>query len=204
MANLSMKDLDFFSEPDIAPSKDVPGPLRDEAVERATLIADVALELNTKYKNSDDPFGDMAKAMVERFAPEPELPDFMVTNQLVHCENLDTANYSHDNNNSDTDDLSKANLISSKVKGTTRHKPIFDLDFEAALLPSSTEGHYHLYLDKELTNDQMERLVRVLHEIGILAQGNLNQWTRNKAQFLRVPWVRKTKESKSDTPKGVW
>src|SRR5262245_3403875 len=27
------------------------------------------------------------------------------------------------------------------------HSPVLDLDFAARLLPSSTDGHYHLYLD---------------------------------------------------------
>jgi hypothetical protein len=187
------------------------GPVRDFAAERKAIVDEVARDLIAEWERVEGPvtpsyvanFADMAKAMVERFAPEPELPLFVATNQLVKCENLDSAEYHRENINSDTEDLDAANLISSQVTGTTRHRPILDLDFPAALIPSSTEGHFHLYLDKELTHDQMDRLVTTLWELGIIADGNLNQWQRSKRLFLRLPWVRKRADSTDDTPKDL-
>jgi hypothetical protein len=85
----------------------------------------------------------------------------------------------------------EANLISSKMLGRNRHKVILDIDFPAALIPSSTEGHFHLYLDKELSPEDMEKLVTTLWQVGIIADGNYNQWMRSKAQFLRLPWIKK-------------
>jgi hypothetical protein len=87
-----------------------------------------------------------------------------------------------------------SNLISSEIKGTTRHRILLDIDFPAALIPSSTPGHSHLYIDKQLTQDEMEKLVFTLHEVGLLADGNANQWHKFKAQFLRLPWVKKEKD----------
>lgn len=167
-----------------------------------TLVDEVSQQLRDIHSESPDTFEAMAQAMVERFAPEPDVPVFAMTHQLVECKNLDESEYHHENINSDTDDLEKANLISSKVKGTTRHRPILDIDFPASLIPSSTEGHSHLYLDKELTEDEMGKLVTTLWEVGIIADGNLNQWHRSKRLFLRLPWVKKGKGAKDDSPKA--
>ena len=176
---------------------------------RDILIDETAKALIAEWERVEGPvnasyvanFADMAKVMVERFAPEPDLPDFMVGNQLVDCANLDTVEYTHESHNVDTDDITKANLISSKVKGKKAHKPIFDLDSPAALIPSSTPGHFHLYLDKELSEEQMGMLVNTLWQVGLIAEGNLNQWDRFRGQFLRLPWVKKKVDSTDDTPK---
>lgn len=135
--------------------------------------------------------------------PEIDVPEFMVGHELMHCENLDTAEYVHDNIQERVESPDDANLISSKISGSRKHRVILDIDFPAALIPSSTPGHFHLYLDKELTEDQMERLVFTLHDVGIIAQGNRNQWDRFRALFLRLPWVKKNEDSAPDTPKEV-
>jgi hypothetical protein len=130
-----------------------------------------------------------------------QLPDFMAGHELSFVEGLDDAGYTQDAEHEKRETFTDANLISSRIKGTSRHRPIIDIDFPAMLVPSSTEGHSHLYLDKELTKDQMERLLEVLHEVGIIADGNLNQWERFKAVFLRLPWVKKSEGATEDSPK---
>lgn len=83
------------------------------------------------------------------------------------------------------------NLISSKLKNG-KHAPILDLDFAAHLVESTNPGHYHLYLDGiELTEDQMDDLVRSLQRVGVLQKGILNRWERDGATFVRPPWVKK-------------
>lgn len=133
----------------------------------------------------------MTVEIAEAPAPEIDLPDFMVGHELVNVEGIDEPGYVQDREHKPVDSLDDANVISSKVKGTTRHKVIIDLDFPAALIPSTTEGHFHLYLDKELTSPEMEKLLVALHEAGIIAEGNMNQWHRFRAVFLRLPWVKK-------------
>lgn len=169
--------------------------------DRTDLIESVAKDLQFAFDADGDKIANMALAMVERFAPEPELPPFMVGHELVNVENINEPGYPEDRDHIPTENLDEANVISSKVKGTTRHKVIIDLDFDAALLPSSTPGHHHLYLDKELTAPQMEQLIYCLYEVGIIAQGNINQWHRFKALFLRLPWIKKTDLEVDDTPK---
>lgn len=92
--------------------------------------------------------------------------------------------------------LKKANLITSVVKATKgkpveTHRLMLDLDFDAALVSSSTPGHHHLYLDKELTKEQMDKVVAVLNEVGILQDGVKNGYNRRGALSLRLPWVDK-------------
>jgi hypothetical protein len=128
----------------------------------------------------------------------PELPIWLAQNQLSYIDGLDEQEYVSDNHHEPAENFETANLISSKIKGTKKHKVILDLDFDAALIPSSTPGHSHLYLDIDLTEDQMEKLVGVLHEVGIIAQGNVNQWDRFKALFLRLPWIKKSEGATED------
>ena len=52
----------------------------------------------------------------------------------------------------DTIDIAKATVVTSKVKNDphNRHKIVLDIDLRTKLLESSTPGHYHLYIDKEI------------------------------------------------------
>jgi len=71
------------------------------------------------------------------------------------------------------------------------HKPILDIDFPAKLVPSSTEGHFHLYLDKELSWEQYEKLLRALADAGIIEQGYANASIERRYSAARLPWVKK-------------
>ncbi|QXO13727.1 hypothetical protein SEA_DUMPTRUCK_75 [Gordonia phage DumpTruck] len=95
-----------------------------------------------------------------------------------------------------------SNCVSSQIhpdsfndwrRGSPRqyHKPILDIDFEAALVPSTTEGHYHLFLDKEMEWRDYEKLLRVLAEVGILEPGYVKAAQRRKATWVRAPWTKK-------------
>lgn len=96
----------------------------------------------------------------------------------------------------DETSLKKANLVTSVVKSTKgktveTHRLLLDLDFDAALIPSSTPGHNHLYIDKELTKEQVDKVVAVLNEVGILQDGVKNGYNRRGALSLRLPWIDK-------------
>jgi len=91
------------------------------------------------------------------------------------------------------------NLISSKIvetkkwitfnwgkdKNKDQHMPVLDLDFEAELIPSSTSGHNHLYLNKPITWEDYEKLLRVLNEIGYIEDGVYKAALHRKATHLR-------------------
>lgn len=92
-----------------------------------------------------------------------------------------------------------ANVVSSVVASgldfgfatTERHRPVLDIDFPCAVVPSTTPGHFHLYLDKELSWPDYEKMLRVLGEVGILEQGYVNVSVERKHTAVRVPWIRK-------------
>lgn len=79
----------------------------------------------------------------------------------------------------------EANLISSWL-GDGFHAPALDLDIPHQYVPSSTEGHGHLFLDVELTPKQYRKLLDVLLECGIIQKGFHAQFKRCGATFLRT------------------
>lgn len=88
-----------------------------------------------------------------------------------------------------------ANLISSKLENGN-HKPVIDLDLPCQLHPSSTEGHFHLYIDKELDWEQYEALLLVLADCGIIEQNYAEASIRRGFSAVRPPWVKKGDEQR--------
>ena len=86
----------------------------------------------------------------------------------------------------------------------TFHRPVLDLDFPAVVVPSSTAGHGHLYLDKVLTWSQYVKLLEVLAEVGILEPGYVSASIAREFTSVRLPWVRKPAPDKLEaTPAPV-
>lgn len=74
----------------------------------------------------------------------------------------------------------------------TFHRPVLDLDFPAVVVPSTTPGHGHLYLDKVLTWSQYVELLEVLGRVGILEPGYVSASIAREFTSVRLPWVKKT------------
>lgn len=55
--------------------------------------------------------------------------------------------------------------------GTAWHRPVLDIDFGAALIPSGTPGHFHLYLDQLMKWDDYAGLLSSLADAGIIEYG---------------------------------
>lgn len=75
---------------------------------------------------------------------------------------------------------------------------LLDIDVPAWLVPSSTPGHSHLYVD--LTTDQ-EALVEFLaaaRKIGLIQPGYEQMAKDRGFCSLRLPWVRKAEQPKPD------
>ncbi len=83
-----------------------------------------------------------------------------------------------------------ANLIGSLTK-SGNHAPVLDIDFPARLIPSSTKGHFHLYLDKEMSWKDYEKLLNVLSDVGILERGYARVSIQRAMSSVRLPWVKK-------------
>jgi hypothetical protein len=81
-----------------------------------------------------------------------------------------------------------ANLFASLTeKGM--HAPALDIDFKARLIPSSTIGHYHLYLDKEICWDDYAKLIAVMGEIGLIEPGYAEVSLKKGMTTLRKPGI---------------
>jgi len=91
-------------------------------------------------------------------------------------------------------DNPEANLLSSECTGewnTGMHMPTLDMDVPCTLIPSSTEGHFHLLIDVPMSWEQYTRLLDVMWEVGILQEGFVRLMTARGATFVRKPGVRK-------------
>ena len=99
--------------------------------------------------------------------------------------------------------LSEANIIGSELPGTEDagdriygrplHKPVLDIDIPIWAYESSTPGHWHLIIDKEMTWDQYRKLLTVMGEVGILEPGFVSAAKSRKASWIRTPWTPKHK-----------
>lgn len=83
-----------------------------------------------------------------------------------------------------------ANLVGS-LTDHGKHMPVIDIDYSAELLPSSTAGHFHLYLNKACSWEQYKNVLLALLGAGLIQQGYYD-WSVERGQsFLRRPGVKK-------------
>lgn len=98
----------------------------------------------------------------------------------------------------------EANVISSRIAGQSPvdpdnpfalgevlHAPVIDIDFPAALIPSSTPGHFHLYLEKPVTWRGYQRVLEALSYAGLLEPGYVHASIERGKTFVRKPMVTK-------------
>jgi hypothetical protein len=121
--------------------------------------------------------GDSKDKTFDPFLPEKSHPN----TDLVDC----------------MDNWPNANLVSSELTNGL-HSPVLDIDYEAHLVPSSTPGHYHLYLDGlELGWDKYAKLIKTLAEIGIIQEGYAASTLQRGMSLVRVPGQKKTNKSEA-------
>lgn len=83
----------------------------------------------------------------------------------------------------DTEDA--ANLIGSLTK-TGLHAPVLDIDYPARLVPSSTPGHFHLYLDVEIPWHRYALALWALSVAGLIEPGFFRAAMARKLTFARL------------------
>jgi len=87
-----------------------------------------------------------------------------------------------------------ANLVGS-LTDEGKHMPLLDIDYDAQLLPSSTPGHFHLYLNKGVDWDKYQKVLIAMGEAGLIQKGFMD-WSLKRGQsFLRPPGVMKVRSS---------
>jgi len=124
-----------------------------------------------------------------------DLPQWVRMNHQTHrrvlSENSDEA-VKVTPNNSKPDSPSRSTVISSKSRVYDHlHRPMIDLDLDAALVPSSTPGHNHLYINRPIDEKQYERLLFVMRDCGLVQPGVYNSFKLNQETSLRIPGVSK-------------
>lgn len=78
-----------------------------------------------------------------------------------------------------------ANLISSLTDRGT-HMPVLDIDaIPMELRPSKTPGHFHLFIDKELTWEQYDYLLGALEYAGIVEPNYVTAARQARQTFVR-------------------
>lgn len=86
-----------------------------------------------------------------------------------------------------------AELIGSKIRGSTRHTVMLDVDHPVVVVPSSTPGHYHVYIDVPVEHRPYERLLQALSEAGVVQSGWVQAALELGESVLRLPWVGKAR-----------
>ena len=120
-----------------------------------------------------------------------ELP---LEGQVLQTVDLMTDNYGGADGRYATSDPDKAYVITSEIDGgPRRHRPVLDIDLPARLIPSTTPGHFHLYLDIEIPHEKYMRLLDALGEAGILEPGYVLASKARGYTAARLPWIKKMK-----------
>lgn len=93
--------------------------------------------------------------------------------------------------------LADAQVVSSEIREAPyphqvgMHYLLLDLDVPAHLVPSSTPGHSHLYIEKPITWDRYLAVLETLAAAGVVEAGYVEVSRKRKAAHLRLPWVKK-------------
>ena len=94
-------------------------------------------------------------------------------------------------------DVTVSDVATSITKDSTygqpRHMVLLDIDYEAQLIPSSTPGHYHLYLDVPggIEHEKYMRLLRALSDAKVIEPGFAQSAISRGFSSLRLPWKSK-------------
>src|SRR5690606_29587737 len=83
---------------------------------------------------------------------------------------IDGNDYNNQDDGRHQVDPGYGNLISS-LTDTGHHAPVLDFDVPARLVPSSTPGHHHLYIDVECSWEDYKALLVAMERCGILEEG---------------------------------
>lgn len=87
-------------------------------------------------------------------------------------------------------EVEEANVVSSLCKDGL-HSPVIDIDLPCRLVPSTSEEHYHLYIEKKLNDEQYFKLLSVMAEVGIISDYYLKASQARGQTFCRLPWIKK-------------
>lgn len=87
-----------------------------------------------------------------------------------------------------------ATLVTSELPNGN-HMPVIDLDLTTMLIPSTRPGHYHLYVNREMSWGQFLNMLQAMTDAGVVQDG-FNRHTRRRGHAtVRYPGVTKENEA---------
>lgn len=108
------------------------------------------------------------------------------------CRRVDfTAEYSGKAENRPVVPVGDATVVTSQTVYSDLHYPVIDLDFPARLIPSSTQGHYHLYLDTPVDWGKFVAVLEAMVDAGLVEGGYVEASKERGHTCVRLPWVGK-------------
>lgn len=108
----------------------------------------------------------------------------------VHTD-LDADDYDAEEGGPARGDIETANCWSSRIGDSENHCPFIDIDMPVKVVPSSTPGHYHLYIDHPVPWPKYLALLEAMVDAGIVQPGYLRASRARGFTSLRLPWARK-------------
>lgn len=95
--------------------------------------------------------------------------------------------------------ISNANIVTSEVRTSElqpmggRHQLVIDIDHPSWLVRSSTEGHYHLYVEVPggIGWSDYQALLGALAGAGVIEQGYAHAAVARGFSAVRLPWIKK-------------
>lgn len=93
-------------------------------------------------------------------------------------------------------ELEKAQTWSSELvdqdgERTGYHTVMLDIDHPVRVVPSSTPGHYHLYIDVPVKEEDYFLALRALALAGVIETGYYEASRARGGTHLRLPWIQK-------------
>lgn len=90
--------------------------------------------------------------------------------------------------------IENSHVISSELeKDSGYHKPVIDIDVPIRVFPSTTPGHFHLYIDYNVQWDDYVHLLYAMAQAGIVERGYVDASIQRGGTHVRLPWVSKEK-----------
>lgn len=71
------------------------------------------------------------------------------------------------------------------------HAPVIDIDLPCQLVPSSTPGHHHLYIDVAVPWDRYVAVLEAMAAAGIVQPGYVEACKSRGFTSVRLPWKHK-------------
>lgn len=86
-------------------------------------------------------------------------------------------------------------ITSRKPSHDEKHLPIFDIDHSVLSWETTTPGHYHLVIDRPMSESHYLYLLDAMVKVGLVQEGYARASRKRKAAWLRMPWTKKPRKA---------